>query len=91
MLYTYVLFRQGSLQYEKSKEDPFCNVRKRLLKFQKNMSVVVVVWRECQQLIDNYRQDDKVNILYDMSFISMVRNYIPTYFWIYTRILDSGL
>ena len=52
------IFRQGSLKYEKSKEDPFCVVRKRLLKFQEQMSVVVVVWRDCQQLIENYCQEE---------------------------------
>ncbi|XP_005091367.1 protein FAM193A isoform X2 [Aplysia californica] len=53
--------RQGSLKHEKSKDDPYCVVRKRLLKFQEQMSVVVVVWRDCQQLIENYCQEEVKN------------------------------
>ncbi|GFO13392.1 protein fam193a-like [Plakobranchus ocellatus] len=53
--------RQGSVQYERSKDDPYCSVRKRLLKFQEEMSVVVVVWRDCQQLIENYCHEEVKN------------------------------
>ncbi|RUS77824.1 hypothetical protein EGW08_014417 [Elysia chlorotica] len=50
--------RQGSKECEKSKDDPFCSVLKRLYKFQDEMSVVVVVWRDCQQLIENYCHEE---------------------------------
>lgn len=46
------------MQYDRSKNDPYCAVRKHLLKFQEEMSVVVVIWRDCQQLIENYCQEE---------------------------------
>lgn len=53
--------RQGSKLYEKSQDDPYCSVLKRLYKYQDEMSVVVVVWRDCQQLIENYCHEEVKN------------------------------
>jgi len=53
--------RQGSIQNERSKDDPYYLVRQRLIKFQEQMSVVVIVWRDCQQLIENYCQEEVKN------------------------------
>uniref|UniRef100_A0A0B7A9E4 FAM193 C-terminal domain-containing protein n=1 Tax=Arion vulgaris TaxID=1028688 RepID=A0A0B7A9E4_9EUPU len=73
--------RQGSVLYERSKNDPYCIVRKRLLKFQEEMSVVVVVWRDCQQLIENYCHEEVTNTQKHVSrktesFISQQRQYL---------------
>ncbi|BFY98299.1 hypothetical protein BsWGS_01340 [Bradybaena similaris] len=73
--------RQGSVQYDRSKNDPYCAVRKHLLKFQEEMSVVVVIWRDCQQLIENYCQEEVKNTQKQVtskakSFISQQRQYL---------------
>ena len=62
----YLIFflRQGSIQNERSKDDPYYLVRQRLIKFQEQMSVVVIVWRDCQQLIENYCQEEVKVILF---------------------------
>ncbi|KAH9505081.1 hypothetical protein Btru_059467 [Bulinus truncatus] len=73
--------RQGSVQYERSKDDPYSCIRKRLLKFQEEMSVVVVVWRDCQQLIESYCQEEVKNTQKQVSskahsFITQQRQFL---------------
>ncbi|CAG5129493.1 unnamed protein product, partial [Candidula unifasciata] len=50
--------RQCSEQYEKSADNPYSLVFHRLLKLQEEMSVVIILWRECQQLVETYSQKD---------------------------------
>ncbi|KAK0070404.1 protein FAM193A-like isoform X2 [Biomphalaria pfeifferi] len=73
--------RQGSVKYERSKDDPYSSIRKRLLKFQEEMSVVVVIWRDCQQLIESYCQEEVKNTQQQVSskarsFISQQRQFL---------------
>ncbi|BFZ01412.1 hypothetical protein BsWGS_04451 [Bradybaena similaris] len=50
--------RQCSVQFEKSADNPYTSAFHRLLKIQEEMSVVVILWRECQELIENYSQKE---------------------------------
>ncbi|XP_059163345.1 protein FAM193A-like isoform X3 [Physella acuta] len=88
--------RQGSVQYERSKEDPYCSVRKRLLKFQEEMSVVVVVWRDCQQLIESYCQEEVKNTQKQVSskarsFINQQRQFLKEHLMKEPLIMDKAL
>ena len=49
-------FRMGAASKESYNEDTYPNLLHRFLKFQDEMSVILVVWRDCQQLIEAYNE-----------------------------------
>ena len=53
--------RLGAASKEAYHEDTYPNILHRYLKFDDEMSVISVVWRDCQQLLDNYN-DKQVRI-----------------------------
>ena len=53
----YVGLRLGAASKEAYHEDTYPNILHRYLKFDDEMSVISVVWRECEQLIENYNDE----------------------------------
>ncbi|XP_046371497.2 protein FAM193A-like isoform X3 [Haliotis rufescens] len=48
---------RGAASKESYNEDTYPNLLHRFLKFQDEMSVILVVWRDCQQLIEAYNEE----------------------------------
>ena len=57
----FLFHRLGAASKEAYHEDTYPNILHRYLKFDDEMSVISVVWRDCQQLLDNYN-DEQVRI-----------------------------
>jgi hypothetical protein len=55
-----LFFRLGAASKEAYHEDTYPNLLHRYLKFDDEMSVISVVWRDCEQLIGAYN-DEQVN------------------------------
>ena len=49
--------REGAASKESYNEDTYPNLLHRFLKFEDEMSVINVVWRDCHQLIENYNEE----------------------------------
>ena len=56
----YVGLRLGAASKEAYHEDTYPNILHRYLKFDDEMSVISVVWRECEQLIENYNDEQVI-------------------------------
>ncbi len=52
-----VWFRLGAASKEAYHEDTYPNILHRYLKFDDEMSVISVVWRDCHQLLDAYSEE----------------------------------
>ena len=57
----FLFLRLGAASKEAYHEDTYPNILHRYLKFDDEMSVISVMWRDCQQLLDNYN-DEQVRI-----------------------------
>ena len=57
----FLFLRLGAASKEAYHEDTYPNILHRYLKFDDEMSVISVVWCDCQQLLDNYN-DEQVRI-----------------------------
>ena len=62
MLFLYSL---GAASKEAYHEDTYPNILHRYLKFDDEMSVISVVWRDCEQLLENYN-DEQVSKVCDV-------------------------
>ena len=49
--------RLGAASKEAYHEDTYPNILHRYLKFDDEMSVISVVWRDCHQLLDEYNEE----------------------------------
>ena len=49
--------RHGAASKESYHEDTYPNILHRYLKFDDEMSVISVVWRDCQQLLETYNDE----------------------------------
>ena len=70
-------FRLGAASKESYHEDTYPNILHRYLKFDDEMSVVAVVWRDCEQLIEAYN-DEQVRA---SALLSSCVQVIVTYLW----------
>ena len=50
-------YRLGAASKESYNEDTYPNLLHRYLKFEDEMSVISVVWRDCHQLIEGYNEE----------------------------------
>ena len=57
---------------EGSKEDSYAKILRRYLRFDDEMSVIAVVWRDCHQLLDSYNEEQVIGRekKWDMMFLS---------------------
>ena len=50
-------YRLGAASKESYNEDTYPNLLHRFLKFEDEMSVICVVWRDCHQLLESYNEE----------------------------------
>jgi hypothetical protein len=54
------VFRNGALDKESYTEDTYPNLMKKCVGFRNEMSVILVLWHDCQQLIDRYNEEQVI-------------------------------